>query len=261
MDGDGLRGVLAGGGTAIGTFVFEFGAGGDIGRIAARAGAQFVVYDLEHSALDWPALRLLATTTEAAGAVPIARVPSARRADISRALDQGARGVMIPMVDTAAGAEEAVSYARYAPQGTRGVILGSAHDNYRTADPVEVLAEQNDRTLVIAQIETAAALENVEDIAAVAGIDALWLGQFDLTTSLGIPGRFDHPRYSVAVRRVTSAAARHGKAAGIMPLAVEDTIEAARQGFRLLAYSGDHWIYRDALSSGIQQIRSRIRPV
>jgi 2-keto-3-deoxy-L-rhamnonate aldolase RhmA len=114
----------------------------------------------------------------------------------------------------------------------------------------------NREVLVIAQIETARGLERVEEIAAVGGIDVLWIGHFDLTNSMGIPAQFDHPRYLEAVDRVVTACQAQGKAAGIMAGSVEDAQQALDQGFRIVAYSGDLWLYQRALREGLATIRA-----
>ena len=104
--------------------------------------------------------------------------------------------------------------------------------------------------MIAAQIETASGLENVDTIAAVPGIDVLWVGQFDLTSSLGIAGEFDHPRYLSALDRVAEAALRHGKAAGFMVTSRKEAELVLSKGYRAIAYSGDLWIYQQALRAG-----------
>ena len=114
----------------------------------------------------------------------------------------------------------------------------------------------NDEQLLIAQVETAAGIENVERIAGVDGIDVLWIGHFDLTNSLGIPGQFNHPTFTSAVDRIVSACRRHGKAAGFMVSSVDEGRTRIAQGFTCIAYSGDLWIYGQALRQGIEAIRA-----
>ena len=113
---------------------------------------------------------------------------------------------MVPMVDTAEQAARIVSFTRYPPKGRRGAAFGFAHDDYQGGDVVEKMRAIHERTLVICMIETRAGLDNVEAIAAVAGVDVLWLGHFDLTNFLGIPGAFSHPDYRDAVKRIAAAA-------------------------------------------------------
>ncbi len=121
------------------------------------------------------------------------RVPATEYHFVARALDAGALGVMVPLVDTAEQAQRIVSFTRYPPEGRRGAAFGFAHDDYQGGEVAEKMRAIHERTLVICMIETRAGLENVEAIAAVAGVDVLWLGHFDLTNFLGIPGQFRSP--------------------------------------------------------------------
>jgi 2-dehydro-3-deoxyglucarate aldolase/4-hydroxy-2-oxoheptanedioate aldolase len=162
---------------------------------------------------------------------------------------------MVPMVATGAEAEHLVSCSRYPPHGRRGAAFGFAHDDYQGGDVVAKMAALNQRTMMIAQIETAEGLDNVEAIAAVPGIDALWIGQFDLTNFLGIPAQFRHPVYLAAVDRVLAACATHGKAAAM--LATDDAWarDYVAKGFRLMAYGIDQLLLQEALRRGLDVLR------
>jgi 2-dehydro-3-deoxyglucarate aldolase/4-hydroxy-2-oxoheptanedioate aldolase len=116
----------------------------------------------------------------------------------------------------------------------------------------------NDEVMIIAQIETTQGLEDVDRIAAVEGVDALWIGQYDLTTSLGIPGQFDHPEFRDATRRVVEACRRHGKAAALGLLDVEALCAGPADGFRMLVYVADLWIYQEALRRCFGSIRKTL---
>jgi 2-dehydro-3-deoxyglucarate aldolase/4-hydroxy-2-oxoheptanedioate aldolase len=130
-----------------------------------------------------------------------------------------------------------------------------AHDDYRGGAVTETMASANAEGFLIAQIETAAGVEQAEAIAAVDGIDCLWVGHFDLTQSLGIPAQFDHPAFQRAVDRVLAACAKHGKAAGIMGGDVASSRQWLARGFRAVAYSGDLWIYGAALAEGVAELK------
>ena len=164
-------------------------------------------------------------------------------------------GIMVPMVASEAEARLIAQSAKYPPLGRRGAAFGVAHDDYQSGDLVATLRSSNDEVFLIAQIETTDGLDAVEKIAAVDGIDCLWIGHFDLTNSMGIPGQFTHPRYLDAVERVVEAVQRHGKAAGFMVASVEQGRELLARGFRILAYWGDLWIYQQALRQGLQGLR------
>ncbi|GAA1022722.1 hpch/hpai aldolase [Acrocarpospora pleiomorpha] len=249
-----IKQALRGGELVLGTFVFEFATTG-IGRLAAGAGASFVIFDAEHTGWGWETLGRVVATTRPTGAEPYIRVPTAERTQISRALDAGARGIMIPMVDSAGQARDVVRWAKYPPDGVRGAAFGVAHDDYAATDNVAYMRAANADTMVIAQIETVAGLESVEEIAAVDGVDVLWVGHFDLTNSMGIPGQFEHPGYLAALERVAKAASAAGKSAGFMAGSPQEAAMLIAKGFRILAYGGDLWIYQAALRAGLSEVR------
>jgi 2-dehydro-3-deoxyglucarate aldolase/4-hydroxy-2-oxoheptanedioate aldolase len=250
-----VKRTLAAGGLAIGTMVFEFNTTG-IGRIAAEAGAEFVIFDMEHTGWSIETIRMLMAATRAADTVPMVRVPATQYHLLSRPLDVGAMGLMVPMVEDVEQANLIVRSAKYHPEGGRGTAFGVAHDDYAAGDVAAKMASANAEGMLIAQIETAKGVENADAIAAVDGIDCLWIGHFDLTQSLGVPAQFDHPRFQEAVDAVVAAADAHGKTAGIMAGSVDVGLEWLRRGFRAIAYSGDLWIYQQALAEGIAALRT-----
>lgn len=249
-----VKATLQRGGISLGTMVFEFRTPG-IARIAAAAGAEFVIFDMEHTGWSDETIAMLVATSRAADVVPMARVPATQYHLLARPLDVGVMGLMVPMVENEAQARLIVQSAKYPPAGRRGAAFGVAHDDYLGGDLIDKMRTANDEQLLIAQIETAAGVENVERIAAVDGIDVLWIGHFDLTNSLGIPGQFTHPEFTSAVDRVVRACAQHGKAAGFMVASVEEGRAKLAQGFRCIAYWGDLWIYGQALRQGIEGMR------
>jgi len=252
-----VKQALASGGVSLGTMVMEFSTTG-IGRLAAGAGADFAVFDMEHTGWSEETVRLLVATSRSSDLVPLVRVPTTQYHLMARVLDVGAMGLMVPMVETPEQAALIAASSRYPPVGRRGAAFGVAHDDYEGGDIVEKMRSADEQVLLIAQIETALGVENVERIAATGGIDVLWIGHFDLTNSLGIPGQFTHPRYLESVDRVLEACRRHGKAPAIMVASVEEGRAALRQGFRCVAYWGDLWIYKEALRRGLAELRAPI---
>ena len=249
-----VKRTLAQGGVAAGTMMMEFATTG-IARLAAGAGADFAVYDMEHTGWSMETVRMLMATARAADIVPLVRPPAGQHHFISRVLDLGAMGIVVPFVNTADDARRIAAAARYPPAGRRGAAFGVAHDDYASGDIRDTMRRTNDEVLVIGLIETREGADNVEEIAAVDGIDVLWIGQFDLTLSLGIPGQFEHPEFVRASRRVLDACQRAGKAAGFGSIHLEE-IEAARErGFRFLVYTADLWIYQRALREGLRRMR------
>ena len=221
-----------------GAFVFEFFSPG-MSAILANAGCRFVVYDMEHTGMGFETLKWLFSTCRGLPIEPMVRVPRGEYVWLARALDLGARGVMAPMVESADEARAIVHACRYPPLGRRGAAFGFAQCDYRGGDVGEKIRTIHERTLVIAQIETERGLENVEQIATVDGIDVLWVGHFDLSNFLGIPGRFDDPTFDAAMRRVAEVAHRHGKAAGFMATDPAWVERARSMGFSMIAGGTD----------------------
>jgi 2-keto-3-deoxy-L-rhamnonate aldolase RhmA len=252
-----VKQTLRSGGVSMGVMCLEFATPG-IGPLSAAAGAQFAVFDMEHTGWGLETIKMLAVTSQVAELVPIVRVPATDYHFIAHALDVGAMGLVIPLVGTAEQARHAVECATYPPRGRRGCAFALTHDGFRGGDLTAKMQHTNDNVLLIAQIETAEGLANVEAIAAVDGVDALWIGQFDLTTSLGIPGKFDHPLFVDATRKILEACHCHGKAATLAVLSPEELAAGPANGFRLLVYAADVWIYQQALRRCFRQIQESL---
>ncbi|MCG8595464.1 MAG: aldolase/citrate lyase family protein [Kiloniellales bacterium] len=237
-----------------GHFIFEFDTPG-MGRICKNAGCEFVILDTEHSGFGIETTKRMLRFFEAADLPTIVRVPSKDYKDIARACDAGAEGVMLPMVSTPEEAERIVRSMKYTPRGDRGVILRAALDGYTEGPTGEKLAAQNARTTLFAQIETAEGVGNAEAIAAIDGVDCLWVGHFDLSCSLGIPGQFDHPDFVGAIEAVIAAGRKAGKSLGRLVPDVASGAALYKQGFDFIAYSADAWVLGDALADALRNLR------
>lgn len=238
----------------VGHFIVEFATPG-IGYIIKNAGCDFALFDTEHSGFHNETIKSALRYFEAADLPAIVRVPSKEYHHIARALDMGAKGLMAPMVNDAAEARALVDCIKYPPLGRRGVALGIAHDAYLGGPVLDKLSGANATTTVFAQIETAAGVDDVDAIAAVDGVDCLWVGHFDLSCSLGIPGEFEHPKFKDAVARTVDAALRHGKALGRLVPDVASGVELHREGFDFICYSGDVWLLQQALTGAVDELR------
>ena len=249
-----VKARLAARGRAFGAMIFEFFSPG-IAQICRNAGAEFVLFDMEHTGLSFETLKTQFALCRGLDVVPMVRVPRGEYHFIARALDVGAMGVMVPMVGTAEEAAHIVSCTRYPPAGRRGAAFGFAHDDYQGGDVAAKIAAIHERTLVIPQIETAEGLRNVDAIAAVPGVDVLWLGHFDLTNLMGIPGQFKHPDYLAGVQRIVAACEAHGKTAAFLATDDDWAREYKAYGFRLLAYGVDQLMLQTALTRGLALLR------
>ena len=237
-----------------GHFVVEFATPG-IGHILKSAGCDFVLLDLEHSGFGFETVKSGLRYFEAADLPAIVRVPSKEYHHIARAADMGAEGVMLPMVGTPEEARHILNCMKYTPEGGRGVALQVAHDRYRPG-PVTVKFEAaNKRTTLFCQIETAEGVKNAVAIAAIPGVDCLWVGHFDLSVSLGVPGDFGSKTFTDAIARVVAAAKKHKKALGRLVPDVATGVALNKQGFDFICYSGDIWVLHNALAEAITALR------
>ncbi|MBM3568490.1 MAG: hypothetical protein FJX46_07000 [Alphaproteobacteria bacterium] len=233
-----LKQRVCAGDVVSGAMVFEFFSPG-MARIAEVAGCEFLIYDMEHSGLSIETLKQLHASARGLSIAPIARVPRGEYHFLARALDVGMHGVMIPMVESASQAKAIAEATHYPPRGRRGAGFGFAHDDYVAGSVEQKIKRLDARNLVIAQIETERGLAAVEEIAAVDGIDVLWLGHFDLTNFLGIPGQFDNKLYIDAIKRIVAAGRKRRKGLGFMTVDPATTRRYREYGFNMLASGTD----------------------
>lgn len=184
-----------------------------IALIAKHAGLDFIMCDMEHGTFSFPEFSDIAKTARSAGLGIFVRVPELAKGYVSRIMDAGAEGVMVPMISTAEEARMLVDWSRYIPLGKRGFGSSGVHSDYGPTggDALAFMQKQNELTLAIAQIETKEAIDNIDEIAAVEGIDVLLIGPNDLAISLGVPGDLNGDRVHKAIAKVRDAAKRNGK--------------------------------------------------
>ncbi len=205
----------------------------------AAAGLDWIFLDAEHGAFDLETLQLLSRTAARLGLCPLVRVADLQYPLVARALDGGAYGIVLPRVESAARLEEAIGWTRYPPIGTRGYGLGPAHLEFEAVTIAEAVAQANARTLVVVQIETAAALERIDEILAVPNIDAVLIGPADLSVSLGVPGEFEHPALVAAVEAICASCRRHGVAPGMHLRTLALAKHWRERGIKLLSCGSD----------------------
>ncbi|NKE46152.1 aldolase [Roseomonas frigidaquae] len=250
-----VRARLLRGEASFGVMAFEFFTPGLAPTLAA-AGAEFVLLDMEHSGLGIEGVKAQCAFARAAGIVPMVRIPAAQAALVPPVLDAGALGIMMPLVESAAQARALVAACRYRPQGRRGLAFSVAHDAYAGGDPAAKMAAANDAVLTIALVESEAGVAAAAEIAAVPGLDMLWLGHFDLSDSLGIPGRFADPRYRQAAADLRAAAQAAGKPLGWVAGDGAEAAAALGAGFRCLCIGHEVVVLRNALSAAFATARA-----
>ncbi len=208
-------------------------------EIHGRAGFDWVCVDLEHGAIDLESTANIFRTLEGFGSTPVARLPLADEIWIHRVLDAGARGIIIPMVNSRAEAEKIVRLAKYPPRGTRG--FGFSRANMHGVDFHAYVQSANDEIAVVVMIEHKDAIAHLDEILSVDGVDGAFVGPMDLSGSMGIVGQIQHPDMVAALEKYRAACKRHGLAAGIH--VVYPTEEAIRgtlaQGYTLVALGLD----------------------
>lgn len=238
-----------------GLLVAEFATPG-IAHILKSAGCDYGFFDLEHSGFSIETLKSAVRYFEAARLPMLVRVPAGDYHFIARAMDMGVEGLMVPMVSTAEQAQHIIDCMKYHPVGKRGVALQIAHDNYRPGSVAEKFEAANKRSTFFCLIETAEGVKNIDAIAALDGLDCIWIGHFDLSVSLGVPGEFDHPTFTAAMDRIIAAAKTHNKSLGRLVPNVQQGIDFNAQGFDFVCYSGDVWVFHDAVADAVKALRA-----
>jgi 2-dehydro-3-deoxyglucarate aldolase/4-hydroxy-2-oxoheptanedioate aldolase len=253
-----LQRVLRDGGVPVGHMIMEFGGRG-IAKILEAAGIDFVVVDTEHSGFGLERVADLMAWLKATPITPIVRVQDSLYHLIAPALDAGALGIMAPNVETAEQARRVVSAVKYAPAGRRGVGIGTAHTDYVAVDAARYVREANENTTVICQIESPEGVSNAAEIAATDGVDVLWVGHFDLSQAMGIPGQFQDPGFHQALGRVVRAARENHKAAAIQPASWDQLELWLSMGFNMISWKSDIALYRGALQGDVARVRQLAR--
>lgn len=217
-------------------------------EIAALAGFEWVILDMEHGLGDESAILHQIEALQGYACAPLVRIPALRPEYIKRALDFGAAGIMAPMIANASEAELLVKYMRYPPEGIRGLTSGSRAASYGYSFK-EYFARANSELLAIAQIETAAGVENANAIAAVDGIDIIFMGHSDLSMNLGKYNDYTSDIMADAEQKVLAAAAKYGKMAGMVLRSSMSAENYVKRGFSFMAMGTDLGCLKNAFSA------------
>jgi len=222
-------------------------------EILGHAGFDFVILDMEHGPNSVETVQQLIRAAELVGMVPIVRVKENVPSLIGEVLDVGAGGVQVPQVCDACQAEDVLERARFHPQGMRGVCRFVRAADYSAKDRFEYFKQANEAVIIV-QLEGAEALANLEAILAVAGINIVFIGPYDLSQSLGVPGQIDHPIVEEKMKEIVAACSARGMTVGTFV----DTIAAAQKwrslGVRYISYSVDVGIFCEAARSIVEQL-------
>jgi 2-keto-3-deoxy-L-rhamnonate aldolase RhmA len=229
----------------------------DIALAAKACGFDGLFFDLQHGVIPEHEISQMAVAAMNVGVAPIVRVPEKDYAAALRMLDNGALGIVMPEVTTAEDARMSVAACKFPPIGNRGAFGSWAHFGYRSLPAAEMRKAFNDATLLVLMVESKAAIDNIEAIAAVPGVDVIHIGTNDLSTDLGHPGELTHPEVMAAIERVVKACRTHGKFAGVGGLTGGDAVKSLPQVVKLGARfitSASEWNLM--LAAGAERVRS-----
>jgi 2-keto-3-deoxy-L-rhamnonate aldolase RhmA len=230
-----LKKRLRSGETLLGTWITI--GHSDVSDIMEEAGFDWLVFDTEHAPLGPESVSRMIQSLDTTATCPLVRVGAPEQFMVKAALDMGAHGVVFPLVSSPADAKRAVDFAKYPPVGTRGVAPRKAADYGRSFS--EYIRTANELTVVVAQIETSEALDNLDDIISTQDVDVAFVGPTDLTMSLGLLDDRGNPRVIDAMKRVIKSCERHGKAPGVLAATPEEAKRDVQLGFTFIGLGSD----------------------
>ncbi len=227
-------------------------------EIVARAGYDWALVDLEHGMATQAELLAQLVAIQATPTAAVVRVVSSERMRVGRILDLGADGLMIPRLETAADMRETVSWMRYPPAGIRGVAAGTRGAGYATVAHPDI-ASISERVLGVFQVESRAAVAAADELAAIDGVDVLFVGPADLSHEMGIPGEFGHPAFIQVLDHVAAVAKAHGKAAGMLVRDASEVPAYHARGFGFLGIGSDSGLVMSGARSQLALARTALR--
>lgn len=250
-----VRSKLKLGEPVIGTMITDFPAP-SIALLLAQAGFDFFFIDMEHGTFNLESAANIIRVARLANIMPFVRVPDAEYHLIARVLDIGAMGVMVPRVETRETVERCVAAMRYPPLGKRGCAIGRGNSDYMTYPAWEYTRHANENILSIMQIESQAAVERIDELLSVQGVDAALIGPNDLTLSLGAPD-MQHASVNAAIQTVVDSANRHHVASGIHFRSIPQVKTWKDRGMTLLTCSTEMDFIRSGARSVVEALSNQ----
>lgn len=228
-----------------------------VAEIMAKAGFEWLAIDMEHSSLSSEQCQELIRVIDLCGVVPLVRVGANDALLIKQAMDAGAHGVIVPMVNTAEEARQAVSYVKYPPEGKRGVGLSRAQGYGTNFDAYKDWVKKE--SVVVVQIEHIDAVNELENILSVDGVDAFIVGPYDLSGSLGIPGHFDDKRMKDVMKKMVAVFQTKNISAGYHVVSTDERLvqNKIKEGYSLIAYGVDFLFLGDSARAGLKILKQK----
>ncbi|MCY3978133.1 MAG: aldolase/citrate lyase family protein [Chloroflexi bacterium] len=229
-----MKSLLRSGKSVAGTMLAEFQQP-SVMQALKNAGYDFATIDMEHGVFDYESVADLSRFGRHIGITPLVRAPDKQYPYIARALDVGAQGIMVPRLRSAEDVREVVNVVKYPPFGERGCSFNRGHTDFHGGPLLENMRAANEETLLIVQVETRGALDAIEEIASITGVDVLLIGPTDLSIDLGVAGQLDAPPLIEAINLTLAVCEKHGVAPGIQITNLEWLIHWAERGMRVLS--------------------------
>jgi len=212
MNKSDIKNKMYSGEICLGTWVFL--PSPDVVEIIGLAGLDFVVIDMEHSPITYENTSSMIVAAESKGIAPYVRISQLNASHILRTLDTGAHGIQIPHVETAEDAREIIQYSKYYPLGERGMAPSTRAGKYTLKTNKELLKKANDETLIVLTLESESSLDKVAEMTNIAGVDVIYIGPYDLSQAMGLPGEVEHPDVLKNMERIFTFINKSGKIAG-----------------------------------------------
>ncbi len=224
----------------------------EVARIYAAAGLNWAFIDTEHGGFDLETIQDICRVANLAGLCPLVRVGDLQYSLVARALDCGAMGVVFPRVESPELLATAVSWTKFPPVGIRGFGLNTMSVNYEPLSMPEIIDQINADTMVVMQVETQRAIDRLEELLSVPGIDAVMVGPADLSISLGVPGEFEHPKLVAAMETIRDTCIRKGVAPGTQTRSLKLAKFWRERGMRFLGCSNETVMLQDRATEIVQ---------
>jgi 4-hydroxy-2-oxoheptanedioate aldolase len=230
-----------------------------IAILFAQAGFDFFFIDMEHSSFTTETMSDMILAGRASGISAIVR-PSSRRLpeNLSRPLDAGAEGLLVPQIQTQEDVQNTVKWCRYAPLGERGMALSRQHTFFEGGKPAETMKQLNEEVLILLQIEHRDAIERLPDLLSVPGIDGAFVGPADLSASMGMAGQTDDPKFLQAVHRVIEVAEEHGVIRGIHTDSLKTAKYWMKEGMQIIGFYTDIKLILEISKNSVKELQSFI---
>lgn len=228
----------------------------EIPRAFAAAGFDYVFIDGEHSGFGLETIQNMINSAVQSNITPIVRVADLQYSLVARCLDLGAQGIILPRVESVESLAQAISWTRFPPLGKRGFGVMAPQLDYETAGVEQIIQHLNSNTMVVAQFETLVAMERMDDLLSIEGVDVAMVGPTDLSVSLGVPGDFDHPRLVETITRFIDACHQHHVKPGIHCRGVGQARKWLERGMQLVGAGGEHGLLLQKAMEAVKVLKS-----